>query len=94
MADLDADLEDMNIEQLRTELRTLRAGVRAHRDSSGHDLCWFHPQLWELLPETERADIEVPEWPVFLRGCLAFRQSLDAELPDVPRMSREFGSGT
>ena len=94
MADPDADLEDMDAARLRAELRTLRAGVRAHRDSSGHDLCWFHPQLWELLPETERADIEVPEWPVFLRGCLAFRQSLDAELPGVPRMSREFGSGT
>ena len=84
----------MDAEQLRTELRTLRAGVRAHRDSSGHDLCWFHPQLWELLPETARADIEVPEWPVFLRGCLAYRQSLERELPSAPRMTREFDSGT
>ena len=29
----------------------LRAGIRAHRDSTGHELCWHHPALWGLLPE-------------------------------------------
>ena len=30
--------------------RRLRAGIRAHRDSTGHALCWHHPALWGLLP--------------------------------------------
>jgi hypothetical protein len=27
----------------------------------------------------------VPAWPEFLRGCLQYRQSLDEQLPTVPR---------
>jgi hypothetical protein len=43
---MDEDLETLSREQLIDEIRRLRAGIRAHRDSSGHDLCWHHPQLW------------------------------------------------
>jgi hypothetical protein len=74
----------------RTEARRLRAGIRAHRDSSGHALCWHHPQLWGLLPEPTPRDIAVPDWPQFLRGCVAYRQSLDRQLPDAPRAEIEF----
>jgi len=28
--------------------------------------------------------------PVFLRGCLKYRESLDRELPDAPRTAAEF----
>ncbi len=72
------------------EVMRLRTGIRAHRDSSGHDLCWYHPQLWALLPEQADARIAVPPWPVFMRGCIAFRASLDRELPDALVHSREF----
>jgi hypothetical protein len=65
----------------------LRNGIRAHRDSSGHDLCWFHPQLWNLLPEPVSKD--VPAWPQFLRGCVKYREALDRELPDAPRTNVE-----
>ena len=40
---------------LVAEVRKLRAGIRKHRDSTGHDLCWHHPDLWDLLPGTHRA---------------------------------------
>ena len=83
-----------NGQALIAEVKRLRGGIRQHRDSAGHDLCWHHPQLWNLLPEPSRVRPIVPEWPVFLRGCLAFRQSLDAELPSAPRMSREFDAGS
>ena len=82
-ADLDNDLPQMSRAQLIKEARRLRAGIRGHRDSSGHDLCWHHPQLWGLLPEPMSASIAVPPWPRFLRGCLAYRESLDRELPDA-----------
>ena len=57
---MDEDLETMSREQLAAEVRRLRAGVRAHRDSTGHALCWHHPALWGLLPE--RTDL--PTVPV------------------------------
>jgi hypothetical protein len=47
---MDDDLEGMSREQLIAEARRLRAGIRARRDRSGHDLCWHHPALG-LLPD-------------------------------------------
>jgi hypothetical protein len=47
---MDEDLLHMDREALAAEVMRLRAGIRAHRDSSGQDLCWHHPQLWGLLP--------------------------------------------
>ena len=83
-AGLDDDLIGMERDALVAEIKRLRAGIRKHRDSSGHDLCWYHPQLWGLLPETRESDVAVPPWPKFMRGCVAFRTSLDAELPSTP----------
>jgi len=48
---MDDDLEGLDREGLINEVKRLRTGIRAHRDSSGNDLCWHHPQLWALLPE-------------------------------------------
>jgi hypothetical protein len=33
-----------------------------------------------LLPEPIPADIAIPPWPKFLRGCLKYRESLDRDL--------------
>jgi hypothetical protein len=87
---MDSDLNDLSREQLIAELVKLRNAVRVHRDSTGHDLCWPHPALWDLLPEKSSVRPVVPEWPVFLHGCLKYRQSLDEQLPDAPRSSEEF----
>ena len=74
---MDEDLETMSRDDWM-EVRRPRAGIRAHRDTSGHDLCWFHPALWSLLPERTDPLPRVPEWPQFMRGCVAYRQSLDS----------------
>jgi len=87
---VDDDLSPMTREQLVVEVVKLRAAIRRHRDSSGHDLCWHHPDLWGTLPEQVDRDIAVPPWPQFLRGCVAYRQSLDRELPDAPTHVAEF----
>lgn len=81
---MDEDLDKRSREELITEVKRLRAGIRAHRDSSGHELCWHHPDLWGLLPEKIAPDVAVPPWPKFLRGCLQYRESLDRELPGAP----------
>ncbi len=88
-ASLDEDLNGLSREQLIAEVKRLRAGIRAHRDSSGHELCWHHPALWGLLPEPLDRQIAVPEWPQFLRGCIRYRASLDEQLPDAPRTTEE-----
>ena len=70
----DTDLDSMSTEQLVVEVKRLRQGIREHRDSSGHALCWHHPKLWALLPEQTEPLPTVPEWPQFLRGCIHYRQ--------------------
>lgn len=81
----DSDLQEMSREQLIEEVRRLRNGIREHRDSKLHDLCWHHPALWGLLPEKTDPIPVVPEWPQFIRGCVKYRQSLDEQAPDAPR---------
>ncbi|WP_433850262.1 hypothetical protein [Brucella pseudogrignonensis] len=88
---MDEDIDIMDRETLISEVKRLRAGIREHRDSSGHDLCWFHPQLWGLLPEPITPDVAVPPWPKFMRGCIAYRASLDTEIAQAPVHNKEFG---
>ena len=88
---MDEDLDALGRDALVAEVKRLRAGIRRHRDSTGQELCWHHPQLWDLLPERTTPDVAVPPWPSFLRGCLKYRESLDAQLPDAPREPSEFG---
>jgi hypothetical protein len=87
---MDDDLADLDREALIAEVVRLRNGIRAHRDSSGHELCWHHPQLWSLLPEQTDPLPAVPEWPQFLRGCVRYRESLDRDLSHAPRTADEF----
>lgn len=86
---MDDDLEALPREQLIAEVKRLRAGIREHRDASGHELCWHHPRLWGLLPERSDPQPTVPDWPQFMRGCIRYRQSLDEQLPSAPRTSAE-----
>ncbi len=89
---MDDDLDAMSRDELLVEAKRLRAGIRAHRDSTGHDLCWHHPDLWTLLPERVEPKIAVPEWGQFMRGCVAYRASLDVQAPDAPRIGDDYGS--
>lgn len=82
---MDADLDALSRDQLVTEVKKLRRGIRDHRDSTGQDLCWHHPALWSLLPEQSDPLPVVPDWPQFLSGCIRYRQSLDVQAPLAPR---------
>lgn len=88
--DMDSDLPEMSREQLMTEIIKLRQGIRAHRDATGHDLCWHHPALWALLPEKVDPQIAIPEWSHFMRGCITYRESLDKQAPQVLRTDEPF----
>jgi hypothetical protein len=87
---VDDDLTTMSRDELVAEVKRLRAGIREHRDSSGQELCWHHPQLWGLLPERIEPAIAVPAWPQFMRGCVRYRQSLDEQRPEAPRVDLEY----
>jgi hypothetical protein len=87
---MDDDLELMDRNTLAAEVKKLRAAIRAHRDASGHALCWHHPAMWSLLPEKVEPSIAVPPWPKFLRGCLRYRQSLDEQAPGAPVHDKDY----
>lgn len=87
---MDEDLAGMSREQLIEEIQKLRGGIRTHRDSTGQELCWHHPALWNLLPDKQSPQLIVPEWPEFIRGCVRYRQSLDEQAPDAPRSPQPY----
>jgi hypothetical protein len=87
---MDTDLDQMTREELIAEVKKLRQGIRRHRDSTVHELCWHHPALWSLLPEKTDPLPVVPEWPQFMQGCVRYRQSLDEQAPHAPRTNRSF----
>jgi hypothetical protein len=87
---MDDDVDNMDRASLIAEVKRLRAGIREHRDSSGHELCWHHPKLWSLLPDGPGTVPVVPSWPQFLRGCIQYRESLDRQLPQAQRTDEEF----
>ena len=88
--DLDTDLEGMSREQLVAEVVKLRAGIRAHRESTKHQLCWHQPGLWGLLPDKTDPVPVVPSWSQFMRGCVQYRQSLDEQAPHAPRTDEPY----
>ena len=87
---MDTDLDRMTRDQLIAEIKKLRTGIREHRDSREHELCWHHPALWGLLPEKTDPIPVVPEWPEFIRGCVKYRQSLDTQAPAAPRTNTPY----
>jgi hypothetical protein len=74
---MDEDLQNLGVDDLIEEVKKLRKGIREHRDSNRHDLCWHHPKLWNLLPEKTDPKIDVPDWPEFMARCVHYRQSLE-----------------
>jgi hypothetical protein len=91
--DADGDLDALDRDVLLAEAKRLSAAIRAHRDSSDMELCWYHPDLWNLLPERAAPQIAIPEWPQFLRGCVRYRQSLDAQAGEAVRTAEEYKAG-
>ncbi len=91
---MDHDLDALSMDQLKAEVIRLRSAIRRHRDASGHELCWHQPALWALLPEGVAPEIAVPQWPQFMRGCISYRHSLDAQAPSAERTTQEFDAGT
>ncbi len=87
---MDDDLDLMDRAQLIVQAKALRQGIRKHRDATGHDLCWHHPDLWDLLPEKTLPEIAVPPWPKFMRGCIRYRASLEQQAPNAPMHDKEF----
>jgi len=55
------------------EIIKLRTAIRLHRDEKGHDRCWLDDQrLYQVLPESVRADFRLPEHDEFIENCEKF----------------------
>lgn len=80
--DPDMDVQFLDRQQMKEEIKRLRNAIRKHRDSTGHELCWYHPELWNLLPEQKNSPIEVPNFCEFIQNCAAYRKSLERPTPD------------
>ncbi len=87
---MDQDLDNLTREELMANVKELRAAIREHRDASLHDLCWYHPKLWGLLPEKASVEVQVPTREKFIKGCEIYRNSLDAQLPNAQRVYIDF----
>jgi heme-degrading monooxygenase HmoA len=87
---MDKDLEQMTREELVAEVKKLREGIRTHRDSTQHELCWHHPALWGLLPEKTDPIPTVPDWPEFIEGCIQYRRSLGEQLSGAPQTKEPY----
>jgi hypothetical protein len=74
---IDNDLDDMTVDELQDEVRKLRTAIRQHRDATGHNLCWYVPELWNLLPEKIEPQPAVPSTEEFLHHCKLYRESLN-----------------
>jgi hypothetical protein len=77
---LDSDLNELSVEELRGEVLKLRDAIRAQRDQKGHDLCWYLPELWSVLPERLQPQPEIPPWRDFIQRCAEFRNKLDSTI--------------
>lgn len=65
--------------RLRERTTQVEDAVRRHRSAQGQDLCWLNDQeLWRSLGDNqETPDRQVPPWPDFMAGCVAYRKMLD-----------------
>lgn len=73
---MNEDLDRLTPEELKAEVIKLRQGIRTHRDSQGHELCWYASELWGLLPEEYNQLRQVPAFCEFLENCIKYRKSL------------------
>jgi hypothetical protein len=46
---MDDDIEFLSPQQWIEEVKRLRADMRSHRDATGHQLCWHHPEAFVQL---------------------------------------------
>lgn len=74
---MDDDLEVLSKQDLIIEIKKLRSGIRQHRDATGHNLCWYVPELWNLLPEKLEPTPQVPKPLEFITCCIKYRESLE-----------------
>ena len=89
---MDDDLEKLTPEALLIEAKKLRQAIRSHRDAELHDLCWYHPEMWDLLPDTKDVRPRVPKREQFLKGCQIYRASLDKEFSRESQADVDFKS--
>jgi hypothetical protein len=88
---MDDDLDDLTASELRAKVERLRAAIRQHRDSTGHDLCWHHPDMWGLLPESVEPDVAVPEVAQLPSRVCPLPRVADRQLSSAQRTTQEHG---
>lgn len=77
---VDEDLKRMGRSELILTLMSLRSELRKIRDAEGHDLCWYQPDLWALLPEKIiPVEPKVPQ--DFIQKCKQYHAEITNHIP-------------
>lgn len=80
---IDIDAYGMTETQLLAEVIKLRNTLRSLRDRTGHALCWYNPEIWNILPEKIQPHPTLPCQPEFLDNCKQFWQ--EQNNANIPR---------
>ena len=88
---MNEDLEGLSGELLLAEVKKLREGIRQHRDSMRHDLCWHHPIYGSYYPPLPSIGNRQRPWRVIAKFWLSVPKKPRILL--APRSLRDFGVG-
>ena len=77
----DPDIEKMSIAELKSSLQRARDLARQILNPKGHNACWFHSELTEILPEKVELNTILPPEIEFKRNCDRFNDFVRDKCP-------------
>ena len=77
----DPDIENMSVTELKQSLQKARDIVREIFKPKSHDVCWFHNELSQILPEEVKLETILPPEIEFKRNCDRFNQFVRGKCP-------------
>jgi len=77
----DPDIENMSLDELKQSLQKARDLVRDIFKPKGHNACWFHSELAEILPEKVELNTILPPEIEFKRNCDRFNDYVRDKAP-------------
>ena len=83
--------DNATVRRLAAEVARLRAGIKSHRSTTGHELCWLNDvELWKLIEANPAYPHEsLPVAEEFLSQCRRYHESRLKNSPYTEPPTRE-----